>query len=302
MFKIGQKNSSLAIRDIQQRLAKIDLLNESEVSGTFDERTCEAIEDFCSLVQIEVRDYVDDEVWESLVSATYSLGDRTLYLRMPHFKGSDCKELQHILGVLGFNAGSEDGEFGTATESALRIFQQNMGLPCDGIAGAWTYQAINNLHHSWESKEAYRGHRALSLSRVAHVLENNPVCLFGTCDFSRSVAKRMSNLSIATTPQSKVVSADSLSIAPDSSMLLFEIILDEGDAANSSNNALNYSEEDDFASKMTSEIKKAYSNQSDKKIAVRISQKSWEEAGPERSAQHYAINLLDALCVSLDNL
>ncbi len=302
MFKIGQKNSSLAIRDIQQRLAKIDLLKESEVSGTFDERTCEAIEDFCSLVQIEVRDYVDDEVWESLVSATYSLGDRTLYLRMPHFKGSDCKELQHILGVLGFNAGAEDGEFGTATESALRIFQQNMGLPCDGIAGAWTYQAINNLHHSWESKEAYRGHRALSLSRVAHVLENNPVCLFGTCDFSRSVAKRMSNLSIATTPQSKVVSADSLSIAPDSSMLLFEIILDEEDDANSSNNALNYSEEDDFASKMTSEIKKAYSNQSYKKIAVRISQKSWEEAGPERSAQHYAINLLDALCVSLDNL
>ena len=302
MLKIGANDSSLAVRDIQQRLAKIELLEEREITGVFDGKTEAAIEAFCEIEDIEKRNFVDDEVWKSLVRATYDLGDRTLYLRMPHFKGADCKKLQHILGVLGFSSGVEDGEFGGVTEAALRVFQLNMGLPSDGIAGALTFQAINNLHHSWESKQAYQGKRDLSFARVAQVLENNTVCLFGTCEFSRSVAKRMSNLSLATTPQSKVVSADALSVAPDTSMLLFEILLDETQSTPSDDTTVDYDESEKFSEVMTTAIKRAYRKKTEKKIRVKIKDKVWETAGPERSAQHYAINLLDSLCVALNNL
>ena len=211
-INIGDSGS--AVKDVQKRLVKIDLLEENQVTGTFDESTAEAILNFCKMAALPETRCVTETVWLELVNATYSLGDRSLYLRMPFFKGADCKELQHILGTLGFSPGPEDGIFGKNTESALRIFQQNMGLPNDGIVGAFTYQTIRNLHHSWEGKEAYKGKRELGLARVAEVLETNTICLFGTCEFTRSVAKRMSNLSIATTPNSKILSADALSVPP----------------------------------------------------------------------------------------
>ena len=57
------------------------------------------------------------------------------------------------------------------------------------------------------------------------MLERNALCLFGTQDFTRSVASRMSNLALATNPASKIMSADSLLVAPDESMLLVHIVL-----------------------------------------------------------------------------
>ena len=95
----------------------------------------------------------------------------------------------------------------------------------DGIAGAYTYAAIRNLHHSWEGKEAVHGSSHLGFARAADVLERNALCLFGTQDFTRSVASRMSNLALATNPASKIMSADSLLVAPDESMLLVHIVL-----------------------------------------------------------------------------
>src|SRR5699024_2487008 len=120
-----------------------------------------------------------------------------------------------------------DGIFGAFTELALRKFQLNMGLPSDGIAGAYTYAAIRNLHHSWEGKEAVHGSNHLGFARAADVLESNALCLFGTQEFTRSVASRMSNLALATNPASKIMSADSLLVAPDENMLLVHIVLPE---------------------------------------------------------------------------
>ena len=36
-----------------------------------------------------------------------------------------------------------------------------------------------------------------------------------------------------------------------------------------------------------------------RRIAVRLPEEGWEDAGADRSAQHYAIVLLDALCSGL---
>ena len=76
---------------------------------------------------------------------------------MPYFHGHDVLELQQALGALGFFYGTRDAIFGAHTEEALRRFQLNLGLPSDGIAGAYTYAALRNLAHSWVGKEATHG-------------------------------------------------------------------------------------------------------------------------------------------------
>ena len=49
--------------------------------------------------------FVGDATWAALVDATFTLGDRMLYLRVPHFHGHDVRVLQQALNVLGFACG-----------------------------------------------------------------------------------------------------------------------------------------------------------------------------------------------------
>ena len=205
--------------------------------------------------------------------------------------------LQHALGALGFACGATDGIFGAFTELALRKFQLNLGLPSDGIAGAYTYAAIRNLHHSWEGKEAVHGSSHLGFARAADVLERNALCLFGTQDFTRSVASRMSNLALATNPASKIMSADSLLVAPDESMLLVHIVL-PGELTVTTVPRVSFDDEETLSLRLETAIGVADAA-SPSRIAVELPGIMWEDAGEGRSAQHFAITLLDALCTAL---
>ena len=61
-------------------------------------------------------------------------------------------------------------------------------------------------------------------------MENNSICLFGTDDFTRDVAVRMSNLARATNPFSKILSSNAYSVAPDKNTMLLHLVLpDESD-------------------------------------------------------------------------
>lgn len=61
--------------------------------------------------------------------------------------GYDVKALQSDLISLNYDCGrwGADGEFGKATESALKAFQKDHALDDDGIAGPKTYAALNAL-------------------------------------------------------------------------------------------------------------------------------------------------------------
>ncbi len=87
----------------------------------------------------------DESTWSSLVEASWSLGDRHLYLRSPNLRGDDVADLQSRLGRWGFDAGRVDGIFGPGTAKALRDFQQNVGLQPDGIFGYETHRALQRL-------------------------------------------------------------------------------------------------------------------------------------------------------------
>ncbi|MGI6046085.1 MAG: peptidoglycan-binding domain-containing protein [Eggerthellaceae bacterium] len=297
MQSIKLHDQGAQVEDVQQRLASLGLLDENDVDGAFGERTLEAVREFRKQADLDPGDEVSDKVWSALVDATYHLGDRTLYLRMPYFHGNDVLELQHALGALGFASKMTDGIFGAYTETALRKFQLNMGLPSDGIAGAATYQALRNLHHSWEGKEAMATPLNMGFARAADVLENNAICLFGTQEFTRSVASRMSNLALATNPASKIVSANSLLVSPSEEMLMVHIVLPEEKTAENTPRVL-YDESETLALRLQTALS-VVRGKKEARIAVELPSTMWEDAGEDRSAQHFAISLLDALCLAL---
>ena len=295
MEGISFNDSTAAVEDVQRKLASLGLLAEDQVSGTFDDATAAAVAAFCASRKLPISQEVDDKVWAALLDATFQLGDRTLFLRMPYFHGNDVAQLQQALGALGF-ACDEDGIFGAHTEAALRKFQMNMGLPSDGIAGAFTYRAVNNLHHSWEGKRAPQAAVHVGFARAADVLERNALCLFGTDEFTRSVAVRMSNLALATNPASKIVSAESLLVAPDEGMLLVHIVTSQTDAEPSIP-FVTYDDEETLPLRLKTAIGAVTLTPA--RLAVCLPGTQWLEAGEDRSAQHFAITLLDAFCTAL---
>ena len=60
-------------------------------------------------------------------------------------KGDAVRELQEILERLGYDLGKcgVDGDFGRATEKAVKAFQKNAGVGVDGIVGAATWAALD---------------------------------------------------------------------------------------------------------------------------------------------------------------
>lgn len=296
MELIQKYDAGAAVEDVQGKLASLGFLQEAQVTGVFDEATEQALAAFCKSRDLPESSQVTDKVWAALLDATFQMGDRTLYLRMPYFHGNDVCQLQQALDALGFSCGPHDGIFGAYTEDALRKFQMNMGLPTDGIAGAFTFRAIASLHHSWEGKTGPQDTVHMGFARAADVLESNALCLFGTDEFTRSVAARMSNLSLATNPASKIISAESLLVPPDDEMLLVHIVL-SADQASENVPFVTFEDEDTLALRLRSAIGAA--STVPPRIAICLPGDQWEDAGAGRSAQHFAITLLDALCVAL---
>ena len=56
--------------------------------------------------------------------------------------GADVKKMQERLKELGYLKGSADGDFGDATETAVKNFQANNGLSVDGKAGSATLSKL----------------------------------------------------------------------------------------------------------------------------------------------------------------
>lgn len=56
--------------------------------------------------------------------------------------GYQVKRLQRLLAQRGFDPGTVDGDFGVATEAAVKAAQLAHGLQPDGIAGALTWHAL----------------------------------------------------------------------------------------------------------------------------------------------------------------
>ncbi|MGZ5291973.1 MAG: N-acetylmuramoyl-L-alanine amidase [Actinomycetota bacterium] len=140
-----------AVRDVQRRLLEAGLrIEREELDGTFGPSTEGAVDNFQRRRGLPPDGIVGPDTWGQLVEAGYRIGDRTLYLRSPSFRGDDVRELQRMLNALGFDVGKEDGIFGAKTSSATRDFQRNVGAKVDGIVGLDTFRSLEGLRPALE--------------------------------------------------------------------------------------------------------------------------------------------------------
>jgi hypothetical protein len=203
---ISQGDRGAAVEDVQKRLSMLGFdLGPTGIDGVFLGATLAAVRQFQREHQLTEDGTVGEETWSALVDATFRLGDRLLYLRIPYFHGADVAALQGALNVLGFACGSPDGIFGPFTERAVGEFQSNVGLPRDGIAGPETVRAIERLHHVWLGKDpAAPAALPVAPARAAQVLNTARLALVWEGPAARAIAERVANLALATEPRAQV--------------------------------------------------------------------------------------------------
>lgn len=228
MDPIKLHDKGAAVEDVQARLLKLgyDIDAAEKTTHAFEKSTQAAVSLFRSDVNLPEGDCVDNACWEALVDATYTLGDRTLYLRLPNFHGNDVKMLQNALNVLGFHAGAIDGVYGAHTEAAVKQFQENIGELGDGMCFPDTAQAVLRLHHVWEGQDGRTSPLAgtpLGFARAAEVLETCKIGLLGSDPITRSIAARVWNLASATTENSGLVLLNSEESAGEEIEFLCEL-------------------------------------------------------------------------------
>lgn len=134
-----------AVIDLQERLQSLQFPVTPDKMGFFDSGTRAAVEAFQHRRGLRVDGTCGPQTWDALVEAGYVLGARSLYHRRPMFRGDDVAELQRRLSALGFDTGRVDGIFGPTTAKAVAEFQQNMGLPSDGIVGDTTISELSRV-------------------------------------------------------------------------------------------------------------------------------------------------------------
>jgi N-acetylmuramoyl-L-alanine amidase len=134
IFRLGDEGTE--VLDIQRRLLELGaVLDPAELDGRFGATTDRAVRAFQDARNLRIDGLVGPDTWGQLVEAGWRLGDRTLYLHSPMFRGDDVRSLQRKLNALGFDAGKEDGLYGPHTDRAAREFQRNVGDEVDGIIG-----------------------------------------------------------------------------------------------------------------------------------------------------------------------
>lgn len=144
IYHLGDEGPEVG--DIQERLRGLDLpIDAEERDGRFGPSTDAAVRAFQARRSLRVDGLVGPDTWGQLVEAGYRLGDRTLYLHSPFFRGDDVRALQRKLNALGFDAGREDGMFGVNTDRAMRDFQRNVGEEPDGIAGLHAIELLERM-------------------------------------------------------------------------------------------------------------------------------------------------------------
>ncbi|WP_305077959.1 peptidoglycan-binding protein [Guptibacillus hwajinpoensis] len=144
-LKVGARGSS--VTSLQQNLKDRGYYNYN-VDGIFGSITEKAVKEFQSIVGLPVTGVANDATIDALkarggttqtpVSDQVTQGD-ILKLGV---KGEGVKELQSKLTALGYYKGSKDGDFGPATEQAVKNFQSRNKLTVDGVVGPATWEKL----------------------------------------------------------------------------------------------------------------------------------------------------------------
>lgn len=285
-----------AVEDIQRRLLTLGYdLGRTGVDGVFLGATADAVLLFQQQHGLAKDGVVGDASWSALVDEGFQLGDRMLFLRLPHFHGRDVSALQQALNALGFACGATDGIFGAFTERAVREFQRNAGLPSDGIVGSDTVRTISNLRHVWEGKESGAHTEARTApARAADVLEGLELVVQGDDEVGRRIAERLVNLAHATSSSVGVMLGGGIDASPTATTLR----IGTGGMAHAVSGQptfVNLADPDALAQRLRTAFGSIEESRREIVIDVAVS-----DSVDEREDQRAAVMLLDAVCAAFD--
>ncbi|AEB06330.1 Peptidoglycan-binding domain 1 protein [Coriobacterium glomerans PW2] len=290
-----------AVEDVQTRLVLLGhAIDATELDDQrFGSSTARAVRSFRQSKALPDGEQVDMACWSKLVDASYRLGDRTLYLRLPNFHGADVRELQTALNTLGFSCGSADSHFGPHTEAALQQFQENVGLFADGMAFQDTFSYIDRLRHVWKGKPSTANTDARpGFARAASVLERYHIAVIGEDPIARNVASRMWNIASATTNGSGMVLCDSET--PADCDLVLEIASDELPSDSEPRATITLAESSNLAQR----IRTAYVAATERPAFLRIEltgMTKYNGTFTSGDAQTLAVRLLDGVCDAMSD-
>ncbi len=286
---IRKGDRGAAVEDVQRRLISLGAdLGLTGVDGVFFGATYAAVLSFQHERALDEDGEVGPLTWAALVDATFSLGDRLIYLRYPYLHGEDVRSVQVALNALGFATGEVDGIFGAFTERAVRDFQVNTGIAVDGVVGPDTVRAIDGLRHAWAGR-SYPPPTELraSAARAASVLRGRTVII--ACDgCTLRLAERVANLAQASEAEADVRVTVEFPEAPTS--LVITLVASPPAGADL---LLHGRSGEDF----TREVAAAVDGSAGaRKWAVVVTEGT---AADDRSEQALAASLLDGLCLGL---
>lgn len=163
---------------MQHRLLGAGLrVDPDELDGTFGASTETAVGEFQRRRGLPPDGLVGPDTWSQLVEAGYRIGDRTLYLRSPAFRGDDVRELQRMLNALGFDVGKEDGIFGARTAHGVREFQRNVAAKVDGIVGLDTMRSLEGMRPTLGGPSRALVREAEAASRMGTTLSGSAIAV-----------------------------------------------------------------------------------------------------------------------------
>ena len=125
-------------RRLQRIFVMTNVLAPSNITGTFDSTTEQAVEDFQQGAGLTVDGIVGPITWQALPA------DPNTPLLARGASGSVVTALQQGLKKYSTPAtdpGAVDGDFGPKTEAAVKVYQQDRGVQADGIVGDQTWWA-----------------------------------------------------------------------------------------------------------------------------------------------------------------
>jgi len=132
----SEGDNGLNVYVLQSRLAQMGYFTGSQ-TASFGELTRQAVQRFQQEVGLEPTGEADAATWAAIYSrsgATDIAGDAM----KPGDSGDNVKAVQSRLNALGFFDNAISGDYGYATQTAVRLFQTAAGLEVTGILDADT--------------------------------------------------------------------------------------------------------------------------------------------------------------------
>jgi murein L,D-transpeptidase YcbB/YkuD len=130
-----------AVRDLQEALKALGY-NPGPIDGVFGDTTEAAVKAFQQARGITTDGIVGKVTWINIDEA-----DQSEPVLKIGSTGLPVRRAQKRMSLVGYDVGGVDGRYGTSTEAAVKMLQQQRGLAVDGVVGPQTWSVIDALEN-----------------------------------------------------------------------------------------------------------------------------------------------------------